>query len=163
MSTTVFRGKVCPKCGRNHSNEGNLCSFCKREHEAALEKQKTSPDHMWVECLIERDGDTVLNIGQIRYLFKKNEQGHSVCEVINMGHYRQIMKSGYYVPYDFRTAEEEQKPARPILSPEDGEVAKTMVSSGKSNVEIAAVLSVGKEKPITWQRVAKYLSSIKEA
>lgn len=97
--STQFKPKSCPKCKRNHTDEGLLCSFCRESASRALEKTRLQPDNYWVQCLIERDGDTVLGVGLIRYTFKKNRHGHSVCEIINPAHYHQIIKSGFYRPY----------------------------------------------------------------
>ena len=99
ISTTHFRQKKCPRCGNNHDNDGVLCSFCVEKEESKRKKAFTTPSNCWVRCLIEREGDTALTLGTIQYTFKRNEHGHSVCEIINTGHYHQIIKSGFYEPY----------------------------------------------------------------
>ena len=98
-TTTHFRQKKCPRCGNNHDNDGVLCSFCVDAEELKRKKAFATPGNCWVRCLIEREGDTVLNMGVIQYTFRHNEHGHSVCEIINTGHYNQIIKSGFYEPY----------------------------------------------------------------
>lgn len=98
-TTTHFRQKKCPRCGNNHDNDGVLCSFCVDAEELKRKKAFVTPGNCWVRCLIEREGDTVLNMGVIQYTFSHNGHGHSVCEIINTGHYNQIIKSGFYEPY----------------------------------------------------------------
>ena len=98
-TTTHFRQKKCPRCGNNHDNDGVLCSFCVDAEELKRKKAFVTPGNCWVRCLIEREGDTVLNMGVIQYTFRHNEHGHSVCEIINTGHYNQIIKSGFYEPH----------------------------------------------------------------
>ena len=98
-TTTHFRQKKCPRCGNNHDNDGVLCSFCVDAEELKRKKAFVTPGNCWVRCLIEREGDTVLNMGVIQYTFRRNRHGHSVCEIINTGHYNQIIKSGFYEPY----------------------------------------------------------------
>lgn len=105
-TTTHFRQKKCPRCGNNHDREGVLCSFCVDAEEMKRKKALTTPSNCWVRCLIEREGDTVLTLGTIRYTFTPNKHGHSVCEIINTGHYHQILKSGFYEAYVEPEAEE---------------------------------------------------------
>lgn len=114
-TTTHFRQKKCPRCGNNHDNDGVLCSFCVEQEEAKRRKAFTTPSNCWVRCLIEREGDTVLTLGTIPYTFKRNEHGHSVCEIINTGHYHQILKSGFYEPY----VEPEAVPAEETPEPDN--------------------------------------------
>ena len=113
-TTTHFRQKKCPRCGNNHDNDGVLCSFCVEAEELKRKKAFTTPGNCWVRCLIEREGDTVLNMGVIQYTFRHNEHGHSVCEIINTGHYNQIIKSGFYEPY-VEPAEEAPEPDNNML------------------------------------------------
>jgi hypothetical protein len=55
----------------------------------------------WIECLIQREGDTAVNMAGRPYVFKRNEHGHAVCEVANSLHYAQFLKSpGNYRPYN---------------------------------------------------------------
>ena len=118
ISTTHFRQKKCPRCGNNHDNDGVLCSFCVDAEELKRKKAFVTPGNCWVRCLIEREGDTVLNMGVIQYTFRHNEHGHSVCEIINTGHYNQIIKSGFYEPYvapEMEPAEEAPEPDNNML------------------------------------------------
>ena len=114
-TTTHFRQKKCPRCGNNHDREGVLCSFCVDAEEMKRKKALTTPSNCWVRCLIEREGDTVLTLGTIRYTFTPNKHGHSVCEIINTGHYHQILKSGFYEPY----VEPETEPAEEAPEPDN--------------------------------------------
>ena len=117
-TTTHFRQKKCPRCGNNHDNDGVLCSFCVDAEELKRKKAFVTPGNCWVRCLIEREGDTVLNMGVIQYTFRHNEHGHSVCEIINTGHYNQIIKSGFYEPYaapEIEPAEETPEPDNNML------------------------------------------------
>ena len=117
-TTTHFRQKKCPRCGNNHDNDGVLCSFCVDAEELKRKKAFVTPGNCWVRCLIEREGDTVLNMGVIQYTFRHNEHGHSVCEIINTGHYNQIIKSGFYEPYaapEIEPAEEAPEPDNNML------------------------------------------------
>lgn len=112
---TQFRQKKCPRCGNNHDKAGVLCSFCAEAEELKRKKAFVTPGNCWVRCLIEREGDTVLNMGVIQYTFRHNEHGHSVCEIINTGHYNQIIKSGFYEPY----VEPETEPAEETPEPDN--------------------------------------------
>ena len=114
-TTTHFRQKKCPRCGNNHDKAGVLCSFCAEAEELKRKKAFVTPGNCWVRCLIEREGDTVLNMGVIQYTFRHNEHGHSVCEIINTGHYNQIIKSGFYEPY----AAPETEPAEETPEPDN--------------------------------------------
>lgn len=113
-TTTHFRQKKCPRCGNNHDNDGVLCSFCVEAEELKRKKAFVTPGNCWARCLIEREGDTVLNMGVIQYTFRHNEHGHSVCEIINTGHYNQIIQSGFYEPY-VAPAEEAPEPDNNML------------------------------------------------
>ena len=117
-TTTHFRQKKCPRCGNNHDMDGVLCKFCVDAEELKRKKAFVTPGNCWVRCLIEREGDTVLNMGVIQYTFRHNEHGHSVCEIINTGHYHQIIKSGFYEPYvapEMEPAEEAPEPDNNML------------------------------------------------
>lgn len=103
MSTdTVFKGKTCPRCKNNHTNDGVLCSFCANESQRRLDKVQPIPVNYWVECMIQREGDTVVALGGVQYRFRRNEHGHSVCEIINPGHYKQFTgrMGSFYRAYD---------------------------------------------------------------
>lgn len=103
MSTdTVFKDKTCPRCKNNHTNDGVLCSFCANESQRRLDKVQPIPVNYWVECLIQREGDTVVALGGVQYRFRRNGHGYSVCEIINPGHYKQFTErmGSFYRAYD---------------------------------------------------------------
>ncbi|MHB8708884.1 MAG: hypothetical protein ACYC9I_08415 [Desulfuromonadales bacterium] len=56
---------------------------------------------MLIQCLIERDGDTVVTRGAQNYVFRANRNGHAVCEVQNDDHARLFLRMGprHYRPY----------------------------------------------------------------
>lgn len=98
---TEFKPKVCPKCKRNHQEpEGVLCEFCRQDAERKLLQIRPVPKNYFVQCLIQREGDTPVSIGGIRYIFKKNKRGDSVCEIINPGHYNKLITWPSYTPYE---------------------------------------------------------------
>lgn len=167
QTKTEFKPKSCPKCNRNHSQDGVLCEFCRKAAENNRNKVQVAPEHSWIECKIERDGDTELNIGLVRYVFRRNQHGHAVCQIINHGHYNQILKSSLYVPYDFREPEEaepKKKIKTEMFSEADALIVTTLAAEGKKSTEIAAALNEdGREQQVTYQRVGKFLGMIKEA
>jgi hypothetical protein len=158
-TNTHFKQKKCPKCGNNHDNEGILCSFCIEKADIARSKIQTSPENFWVKCLIEREGNTTLNQGNIQYTFKPNERGDSVCEIINQGHYSQIIKSEFYEPYVPSEDKADDIPRSNLFSNEDADLIDKMIAEGKKVAEIAALLSETSPEPIPWQRVMKYQQS----
>lgn len=56
---------------------------------------------MLIQCLIEREGDTVVTRGAQNYVFRANRNGHAVCEVQNDDHARLFLRMGprHYRPY----------------------------------------------------------------
>lgn len=92
ITATKFRQKTCLKCRGNHDNEGPLCGFCIDKEKQRREKQIVYPENYMVECLIEREGDTEVIVAGMRYLFKRNAAGHSVCDVVNYGHYKAFVE-----------------------------------------------------------------------
>lgn len=56
---------------------------------------------MMIQCTIDRDGDTTVTRGSVNYVFRKNQQGHAVCEVQNDDHARLFLRMGpkCYRPY----------------------------------------------------------------
>lgn len=86
-TTTVFRQKICLKCRNNHDNDGTLCSICLAKEQRRKDRIKPPPENYLVECLIKREGDTVVTVGGMNYRFIKNDLGHSICNVVNHGHY----------------------------------------------------------------------------
>ena len=99
---TVYRQKTCLKCKNNHNEEGALCQLCVGAERRRQARRETAPENYWVECLIQREGDTIAHVGNIPYRFRHNEHGHSVCEVVNPGHYKQFTRKmgSFYRAYD---------------------------------------------------------------
>jgi len=165
--STQFKQKTCPKCRNNHDNEGLLCSFCIQKEDLKKTKIQPSPDNFWIKCLIQREGNTVLTIGRIQYTFKPNELGDNVCEIINQGHYYQLLKSDFYEPYVPQPIEEEKPKVDPdapkaLFTAEQIVLIEVLVAQEKKVTEIAAALSEGQAEPVPWQRVSKFLKN-KEA
>ncbi|WP_281184194.1 hypothetical protein [Trichlorobacter lovleyi] len=90
----VFIGQpgeaLCPNCTNAISRSK------KRRALIAAQKQLLNPV---LECLIKRDGDTVVHVGGCQYRFSQNDAGHSVCNVTNYNHNKFLVKSGHYRPY----------------------------------------------------------------
>lgn len=160
-TNTQFKQKKCPQCGNNHDNDGILCSFCIEKEVLKRKKIQQSPADFWVKCLIEREGDTVLSLGNIRYTFRRNASDEAVCEIINQGHYNQIIKSEFYEPYIPEEAEDEpeKKNKQALFSDEDADFIDLLHIDGKKVTEIAKELSDLRGTEITWQRVSTYLKS----
>jgi hypothetical protein len=99
---TVYQQKTCLKCKNNHNEEGALCQLCVGAERRRRARRETAPENYWVECLIQREGDTIAHVGNIPYRFRHNEHGHSVCEVVNPGHYKQFTRKmgSFYRAYD---------------------------------------------------------------
>lgn len=47
---------------------------------------------MLIECLIEREGFTVVNVQRSRYEFKRNDKGDQVCDIISSSHSDHLLK-----------------------------------------------------------------------
>lgn len=163
MTTTVFKQKKCPKCRNNHDNEGVLCSFCAEKEEIKRTKMIRQPESFWVKCLIDREGDTVLTIGNIRYMFRRNEFGDSVCEIINQGHYNQIIKSSFYEPYvtpaEATDIDNGEVKKAALFTDEEAALIDRLRSAGKNVKEIAATISDFYGRPVSWQRIMRYQST----
>lgn len=170
-TTTSFKQKTCPKCTNNHDNDGVLCSFCVEKYKQALKKVQKHPDNFMVKCLIEREGDTTLTLGNIQYTFTRNQAGDAVCEIINLGHYSQIIKSDFYEPYipvevveadnidEERDDEEQDTPGSPFWSEEETKLMEQLQSEGMKHTAIAAWLSDMRGETISRQRVTTYFNS----
>lgn len=100
---TEFKKKTCLKCGNNHDGEGAVCYFCHEQATREAAKRIPSPEHYWLESLIVREGDSEFQVGRMIYTFKRNENGHTVCEVPNLGDYRALVKGGNCRPYEIPT------------------------------------------------------------
>ena len=54
----------------------------------------------WVECLVSREGDTIVNLAGFPYRFRRNQEGRCVCEVVNSYHYSHMIRMpGTFRPY----------------------------------------------------------------
>ena len=101
--------KACKKCRTPFTAEGETCLSCQAAEKRELERQErvsnrqpnSTPAHPFIECLIEREGDTVLvpHGSRNHYTFRRNEKGHAVCKVEDPRDYAAILKSSYYRPY----------------------------------------------------------------
>lgn len=166
VTRTQFKQKTCPKCRNNHDLDGVLCSLCVAKAEAALAKRPPIPDSFWIKCLVVREGDSIFNLGNMQYTFRRNERGDAVCEVINQGHYYQILKSDFFIPYVPEDAvetkaEAEIPKADNKPSPFNSEqeiIIDVMYAQGSKSGEIAKVLSEGLTDPIPYQRVMKFIA-----
>ncbi|MBC2712869.1 MAG: hypothetical protein HGJ94_18325 [Desulfosarcina sp.] len=67
-----------------------------------------------IECLIQRDGPTVLTLGKRTYTFEDNENGDCVCEVLSSEHRQYLLK----LP-DFRIYKEDELPKPEFTYDED--------------------------------------------
>jgi len=65
-------------------------------------KPKSLADKGWIECLIDRVGDTTLTIpgsyGRV-VTFRKNKYGHAIAQIDDPTHRTNILKSIFYRPY----------------------------------------------------------------
>jgi hypothetical protein len=68
-----------------------------------------------IECLIERDGPTEMNLHKATYLFEKNELGDYVCEVLSGDHRKHLLS----LKPDFRIYQEEKAPPKDFTDEED--------------------------------------------
>lgn len=157
-TNTQFKQKTCPKCKNNHDNEGVLCSFCVQRAEQAMARAQVQPKDFFVKCLIEREGDTVLTLGNLRYIFTRNQLGDPVCEIVNLGHYNQIIKSGFYEPYVPKEVEEPVTiQAEPFtFTDEEAAMIDRMLEAGEKHTIIAAKISAEFGRDISRQRITRY-------
>lgn len=151
MTTTLFKQPSCPKCNRNHNlTEGVLCSFCREDEAKKRDQQQPNPENYMVECLIEREGDTICSIGNIQYVFKRNSRGHSVCHVVNPGHYNHFMKIPQYRAYQ----PEDEEPVAEAVTLDAAELSERVLSlaaMGMNDSTIAETIGGG----VTRQKVTK--------
>lgn len=90
---------------------------------------------MLIQCLIERDGDTVVTRGAQNYVFRANRDSHAVCEVQNDDHARLFLRMGprHYRPYgaqaELHARALKMLPKQTVLEEfeEDGEVFEESV------------------------------------
>jgi len=66
-----------------------------------------------IECLIERDGPTEMNLHKATYRFEKNELGDYVCEVLSGDHRKHLLALS-----DFRIYQEDKAPKKDFTDEE---------------------------------------------
>lgn len=99
--------KVCPRCRSIYMGRETepICPTCqdiiKRAtiRQEKVRKQSESPENPLLQCLIQREGTTVVSIGGCHYTFRPNAAGDSVCSVTNPNHHKFLIRSGQYRPY----------------------------------------------------------------
>lgn len=60
---------------------------------------------MLIECLIERDGHTVVNVQRNRYEFKRNDEGRQICNILSASHSEYLLKLPDFVKYEPKVVE----------------------------------------------------------
>lgn len=66
-----------------------------------------------IECLIERDGPTLMRIGTMTYCFDRNDLGGYVCEVLSHAHRKHLVNLD-----SFRTYQEDKAPKKEFTDEE---------------------------------------------
>lgn len=144
---TEFKQKACLKCGQNHDGEATVCYFCHEKAKREAAKRVPAPEHYILECLIQRDGDSEFQVGRMIYQFKKNEYGHSVCDVPNLGDYRFLVKGGNCRPYEIPGAIESENNSDEPEDDAHGDIVIATILSlaeqGKTDTEIAQIMDNG--------------------
>jgi len=87
---------------------------------------------MLIECLIKRDGPTHVNVAGFEYVFEKNEEGRSVCDVISTGHQAHFLALDSFISYKPRGEKQEELP--PEKTREPVPVESTPVWTGEVDV-----------------------------
>jgi hypothetical protein len=103
---------------------------------------------MMIECLIQRSGDTCFQKDGIPYAFKKNQHGHSVCNVTSEQHITELLKTTHWyrvyerpadavvvneIGHRFIDLDEDDDDTMP--EPETADVAGTIEVDAKSELE----------------------------
>ena len=99
--------KACRKCLAPFTAPGETCPSCQQFEKdqaakADLVKQRNCPtvtDNELVQCLIEREGCTVLSSPGGAITFQRNEWGHAVARVQNPAYRANLLKSIFYKSY----------------------------------------------------------------
>lgn len=69
-----------------------------------------------IECRIERDGPTQINLGKASYMFEKDGEGHYVCEVLSQDHRKHLLLiPGFCVYEDENVPKAEFTPAEELF------------------------------------------------
>jgi hypothetical protein len=66
-----------------------------------------------IQCLIQREGNTEVVVGGIKLVFKPNDKGDSVCDVISSGAREFLLKTKLYRDY----VEEDAPESAPVTAP----------------------------------------------
>ena len=101
-----------------------------------------------IECTIERDGPTTINDGGFTFVFKENEAGHRVCNVLSDGTAQRLLSFAWFRKYN---PEEDYKKETPEkLKDEDYEeenVSATIRQLRADGMSYRAIAdAVGKNK-----------------
>jgi hypothetical protein len=140
--------KRCVRCRNNFTGDGSLCSFCvqkAQELEQQLREANRHPESPLVRCTIDRDGPTTVNFGQVRYVFEKNEHGHYVCPVTNLGHYEQLLRTPFYEAYETPQPLGGDIVDQPINEQDSQEESAVMTTQAESNIEAQPVTPASEE------------------
>jgi len=69
-----------------------------------------------IECTIERDGPTTINDGGFTFVFKENDAGHRVCNVLSDGTADRLLNFAWFRKYrpdiDYADKPESQAPGK---------------------------------------------------
>lgn len=107
MAAPSLTQKVCPRCRSIYMGAASemVCPTCQEgikrasERAAKARRQTEPPENPVLECLIQREGTTVVPVGGCSYTFRPNSEGHSVCSVTNPAHHTYLLKTGHYQLY----------------------------------------------------------------
>jgi len=99
--------KVCPRCRTIFMGTASelTCMICNDSinrataRKARVHHQTQPPANPVLECLIKREGATIVHVGGCQYTFRPNDAGDSVCKITNPNHHKFLIKSGHYQPY----------------------------------------------------------------
>lgn len=87
----------CPRCQDEQKRRNLRKEMMRRLHEP--------PANPWIESLIQREGHTQVHMGGCIYTFRRNEAGHSICQITNAAHHRRLLKqTGHFRLYQPETA-----------------------------------------------------------
>ena len=102
-----------------------------------------------IECLIDRDGPTIINDGGFTFTFKENEAGHKVANVLSGGTTARLLTFSWFRKYrpeiDYPENGKEEEPTSQVVDvADDLERIKLLRAEGMSMQVIAN--SIGKSK-----------------
>ena len=87
----------CACSGESCNDHKPMWELTAKEVEALAQ-----PENEWIQCLIEREGDTTMAIPRTLgtvVTFKRNEHGHAVAKIPGKAHREAILKSIFYRQY----------------------------------------------------------------